>query len=56
MELDDKYAPKPEEVVSFPSAKEVADFQTIVKDDNGTLKYYIMRNGKWYLIGNLTEV
>ena len=56
MELDDKYAPKLEEVASFPKAKEVPDTQTIVKTENGTLKYYIMVNGKWYLIGNLTEV
>ena len=56
MELEDKFAPKPEQVVSFPQAREVEDFKTIVKDDNGTLKYYIMVNGKWYLIGNLTEV
>ena len=56
MELEDRFDPKTEKVISFPLAKEVSDMQKIVKSDNGTLKYYIMVNGKWYFIGNLTEV
>lgn len=56
MELEDKYESKTTKEVSFPKAREVSDFQKIVKSVDGTLKYYIMVDGKWYFISNLTEV
>ena len=52
MELREEFQPKTTKEETFPSAKEVYDFQMIVKDGN----LYMMIDGKWYLINSLTEV
>lgn len=52
MELREEFQPKTTKEENFPDAKEVYDFQMIVKDGN----LYMMIDGKWYLIQNLTEV
>lgn len=56
MELDDRYDSKTTKEESFPSPKEVPDFHKMVKQVDGTYKYYIMVDGQWYYITDLTRV
>lgn len=52
MELREEFQPLTTKEETYPSAKEVYGFQMIVKDGN----LYMMIDGEWYLINNLTKV
>lgn len=52
MVLDEEYQPKTIQDARFPDAKEVKDVQFLIKDN----KLYVMKDGEWYHIANLTKV
>jgi len=55
-ELRKDFSPKSLTVTKLPNSREVIDNTLVILKQSGTKKLYIMSEGKWNLIGTLTEV